>query len=67
MVDLDTYEFETLDTGKIVPVEYFMNVYIDEVFESETFHTSTKRLHINIDDKCKKAYLNKAIKNQCQN
>ena len=44
-----------------------MNVYIDKVFESETFHTSTKRLHINIDDKCKKAYLNKAIKNQCQN
>ena len=50
MVDLDTYEFETLDTGKIVPVEYFMNVYIDEVFESEIFHTSTKRVHINLDD-----------------
>ena len=54
VVDLGTYEFKTWDTGKISPEEYYMNVYIDEVFESNFFHTSTKRLHINLDDKLKR-------------
>ena len=29
MLDLDTYEFKNLDTGKIKLEEYFMNGYIE--------------------------------------
>ena len=32
MIDLEMYKFKDLNTGKISPKEYLMNVYIEEVF-----------------------------------
>ena len=34
MVNLGTYEFKNLDTGKITHKEYFTNAYVEKVFES---------------------------------
>ena len=35
IIDLGTYKFKYLSTGKITPEQYFMNAYVEEVFESE--------------------------------
>ena len=40
MVNLGTYESKNLDTGKITPKGYFINAYVEELFESETFSLS---------------------------
>ena len=37
---------KVLDTGKIPSEEYFINAYLEEVFESENVYTSTKRSRI---------------------
>ena len=42
MVNLGTYEFQGLDTGKITPKIFFKNSYVEEVFESESVRTSNK-------------------------
>ena len=42
MVDLGTYEFKYLNTGKITPEEFFTNDYVKEVYESEHVHTTKK-------------------------
>ena len=43
MVDLGTYEFKDLNTGKIKPEELFMNDYAEEINESEQVRNSTKK------------------------
>ena len=43
-----------------------MNAYVEEVCESEKFHTSTKWLRTILDAKYEKVDLNKVIKNQFQ-
>ena len=42
MVELGTYIFKYLNTGKITPEEFFTNDYVKEVYELEHVHTTTK-------------------------
>ena len=42
MVDLGTYIFKDLNTGKITPEETFTNSYVKEVHESDHVCTTTK-------------------------
>ena len=46
MVDLGTYIFKYLNTGKIKPEEYFTNTYVKEVYESYHVRTATKLLRV---------------------
>ena len=64
IVDLGTYEFKYLNTGKITPEEIFMNYYAEEVNELEQLRPSTIRLRVTLDAKYKKADLYKVLKNQ---
>ena len=66
MVDLGTYVFKYLITGKITPEEWFTNAYAEEVYESEDVRTATKRLHIILDAKHEKPDLHKVMENKCQ-
>ena len=50
-VDLGTQEFKILNTGKIIPEEYFTNAYTEEVYELEHVCTDTKRLYVILDAK----------------
>ena len=51
MVDLGTYEFKYLKSGKITPEESFMNDYTEEIYESEKLQTVTKGLCVILDAK----------------
>ena len=66
MVDLGTYEYNNLNTGKITPEYIFTNSYTEEIHESEQVRTSTKRLRVILDAKYKKEYLHKVMKNKFQ-
>ena len=66
MVDLGTYEFKDLNTGKNTPEELFMNSHAEELHESEQVRTSTNQLHEILDAKYKNSDLNKVIKYQYQ-
>ena len=33
MIDFGVYEFKYLNTGKFTPDEYFMDAFVDELFE----------------------------------
>ena len=66
MVDLGTYEFTDLNTGEIIPEEFFMNDLVEEVYKSEHVCASTKRLPAILDDKYEKADLHKIMNNQFQ-
>ena len=50
MVDLGTYELK-INTGEITPEESFITAYVEEVYESEQFHTSTKTIRLILDVK----------------
>ena len=45
MVDLVTYKFKYLNTGKITPKESFTNAYTGETNKLEQVCTSTKLLY----------------------
>ena len=66
MVDLGTYIFKYLNTGKITPEESFTNAYVEEVYESEHVRTATKRLCVILDAKYGKSDLHQVMENQCQ-
>ena len=66
MVDLGTYEFIDLNTGEIIPEEFFMNDLVEEVYESEHVCASNKRLPAILDAKYEKLDLHKVMNNQCQ-
>ena len=66
MVDMGTYEFKYLNTGKLTPAELFMNAYSEEINELEQVHTSTKKLNVILDAKYEKEHLNKVMDNQFQ-
>ena len=66
MVYLGTYIFKYLNTEKITPEELFNDTYAEEVYESEHVLTATKLLHVILDAKYKKAYLNKFMETQYQ-
>ena len=66
MVDLGTYIFKYLNTGKITPEESFTNAYVKGVYGSEHVHTATKLLRVILDVKYNKSDLHKFMKNQCQ-
>ena len=51
MVDLVTYEFINISTGKITPEESFMNAYAEEINKLEQVRTSTKILRTILDAK----------------
>ena len=51
MIDLGTYKFKDLNKGKITPQEYFMNYYVDELYELEYVRTPTKQLFTILDAK----------------
>ena len=55
MVELGTYIFKDLNTGKITPEESFNNAHVKEVYESEHVRNATKLLRVILDDKYKKA------------
>ena len=61
MVDLGTYIFKYLNTGKIKPEELFTNDYVEEVYESDHVLTSTKRLRVILDAKYEREYLHKVM------
>ena len=46
MVNLGTYIFKYLNTGKITPEESLTNAYVKEVYESDHVRTATKRLRL---------------------
>ena len=46
MVDLSTYKFKILNTGKITPEESFMSSYVEEINGSEQVYASTKKMHV---------------------
>ena len=48
MVDLGTYEFKDLNTGKIKPKELFINYYDKEVYDYEHVRISTKVRNANV-------------------
>ena len=66
MVELGTYIFKDLNTGKITPEESFTNAYVEEVYESQHVRTATKRLRVILDAKYEKSDLHKVMENQCQ-
>ena len=51
MINLGTYIFKYLSTGKIIPEELFTNDYVEEVYESEYVRTATKILRVILDAK----------------
>ena len=66
MIDLGTYSFKYLNTGKITPEELFMNSYVEELYESEQVLNYNKRLCKILDAKYENSDLNKLMKTQCQ-
>ena len=54
MVNLGTYIFKYLNTGKITPEEYFTSAYVEEVYESEHVRTAVKQLRVILDATYKK-------------
>ena len=54
MVDLVTYIFKDFNKGKITPKEYFTNNYVEELYESEHVHNTTKQLRVILDAKYEK-------------
>ena len=48
MVDLGTYIFKDLNTGKITPEELFTNAYAKEVYESQHVCAYKKAITCNI-------------------
>ena len=66
MVDLSTYIFKYLNTGKIIPEESFTNAYVEEVYESEHVRTDTKLLRVILYAKYGKLDLHMVMENQCQ-
>ena len=54
MTDLGIYGFKYLNTGKISPEEQFINVYTEEIYESEQVCTFTKQLLVILDARYKK-------------
>ena len=66
MVGLGTYIFKDLNTGKIKPEESFTNDYVEEVYESEHVHTTTKLLRVIFHAKYEKSDLHKVMENKCQ-
>ena len=44
MVDMDTHEFNILNTGKIKPEKLSTNAHVEEIHETEQVHVSAKLL-----------------------
>ena len=40
------YIKKKLNIGKITPEEWFTNAYVEELYDSEYVHTTTKPLHV---------------------
>ena len=51
MVELGTYIFKDLNTGKITPEESCTNSYVKKVYESEHVSNATKQLRVILDAK----------------
>ena len=66
MVDLGTYEFKDLNTGKFTPKESFKNTYAGEINESKHVRTATKILRVIFYAKYKKVDLHKVMETQFQ-
>ena len=47
IIDLGTYKFKYLNTGKITPEEYFMNAYVYGVYIPEHIRICTKKIIYN--------------------
>ena len=61
MVDLGTYEFKYLNTGKITPDKSSTNDYVEEVYESEHVRTYTKKICVTLDSKYENTDLHKVM------
>ena len=66
MLDVSTYEFKLLTEKKVKPEESFINAYVDECLDSEGTISSTRRIHIILDAKYKKADLKQVMDKKCQ-
>ena len=65
MVNLGTYIFKYLNTGKL-NLKFFIIAYVEEVYESDHVHTAKKQLRLILDAKYEKSSLHKVMENQCQ-
>ena len=45
MVDVSNYDFTYLTDKKIKPLEYFINLYVNECLKYESAISSTQRMH----------------------
>ena len=66
MVDASNYNFNYLLDKAVKPEESFINSYLDKCLKSKIPISSTRRMHIILDAKHKKADPNKVIDEQCQ-
>ena len=51
IIDSGADKFKDLDTGNMIPQDYFINAYVEEVNKSDEFHTHTKKSGTILDDK----------------
>ena len=55
MVNLGTYIFKYLNTGKFSPEELFTSSYVEEKYESYNVRTATEQKHVILDAKYEKS------------
>ena len=66
MVDLGTYIFKDLNTGKITPEEFLLVLTLKNYMRKNMYILIQKRLRVISDAKYGKADLHKVMENQCQ-
>ena len=66
VVEVINYNFKYIIYITVKLEEYFINLYVDEDFESDNTIKSTRRMRRILDVKYKKADLNEVMTKQCQ-
>ena len=67
MVDSGNSDFTSLTYKIVKREEYFTNLFIDKLLESDSAISSTRRIPRILDDKYENANLNKVMEKKCQN
>ena len=65
-VDVRKFYYESLTNKNVKQEESFLDLYVDECFESGNMINLTWQMCIILDAKYKKEYLNKIITKQCE-
>ena len=66
MVKVINYDFKSITYKTVKPEEPFINFYVDELLESDSTMSSTRRIRMILDVNDKKSDLNKVMAKQCQ-